>query len=195
MFILPDSIEFNRNLSNTFKTFLRALAHHCGDKPVCWPSQKRIASFMCSSVRTVQRMERQAVELQFIEVERRWLRSNKYRMLCLEERKLSPMATQERRIDKTTSFEKERSNGSGNWKSPADIKILLEDMGEVFGAEVLARNRGWFFKIARSLEDSWIYESLSWLKSALVEAGYSGQEIRNPSALFTWRLRQAGAPI
>jgi len=147
MFVLPDSIQFNANLSSTLKSFLRALAHHCGDKPVCWPSQQRISEFMNCSVRTVQRMEREAVELRFIEVHRRWLKSNKYVVLCLEERKLSTIPTQERRIEQNTPFDKQRLRNGINpktWKSPKEIGLLLEDMEEVFGPEVTNRNRGWF---------------------------------------------------
>lgn len=196
MFTLPNSIQLSPHLSSTLKNFLRALEYHCGSKNVCWPSQSRIANFMNCSIRTVQRAEREAVELKFIEVERRWLRSNKYKVLCLEERQLSTMATQCCRVEQTTSLEPRTFNGNGQkWKSPAEIKILIQDIGEVFGPEVLERNRGWFYKIARTLEESWIYEALSWVRQALVEAHHSGQEIRSPSALFTWRLRSQGAPI
>jgi len=48
-----------------------------------------------------------------------------------------------------------------SWKTPAEIGYLLEDMRQVFGSELAERNRGWFYRIAKTLDDSWIHESLS----------------------------------
>ena len=69
-----------------------------------------------------------------------------------------------------------------SWKTPAEIGYLLEDMRQVFGSEVAERNRGWFYRIAKTLDDSWIHESLSWVHQTLMEAECSGPEIRSASA-------------
>jgi len=45
------------------------------------------------------------------------------------------------------------------------------------------------------VEDSTLYEALSWIRQALLESEFSGYKIASPSALFTWRLRQVGAQI
>ena len=196
MYVLPDDIQFDPNLSSTLKSFLRALAHHCGDKTVCWPSQSRIAEFMNCCVRTVQRCEKQAIELKLIRAERRWLKSNLYHVLCLEER-LSTMATQESRIEQN-SLKTQRLTASypqpkQEWKTPAEILLLVEDISEVFGPEISQKNRGWFYRIAQRCKETSIYEALSWIKQAMFEAECSRSEINSPSALFCWHLRQSGA--
>ena len=87
------------------------------------------------------------------------------------------------------------STGPHERKPPSTVKCLVEDMAEVFGPEVSERNRGWFYRIAQRVQETSIYEALSWIKQALHEAQDSGGHIQSPSALFTWHLRTAGAPI
>jgi hypothetical protein len=199
MFVIPDHIQFNPNLSTNLKSFIRALAHHCGDKNTCWPSQERIAQFMNCSPRTVRRMERQAVELQFISVKRRWLKTNVYTVHVLEERGQSTMRTERSPIEQTTLSDKNVRTASNpqpeEWKSPAEIKLLIEDMTEVFGEDVGERNAGWFYRIAKMVKESVIYEALSWIRQAIMESDYSGYAIQSSSALFTWYLRNHGAQI
>lgn len=194
MYVLPEDINFNPNLSSTLKSFLRALEYHCGDRNTCWPSQRRIAGFMNSSVRTVQRMERQAVELGFIEVRRRWLKSNAYTVLCLEERKLSTMATEPRRIEQPISLKPKRSRTE--IKTSREIQCLTEDICAVLGPVVSERNLGWIRIIARRCSWDLVQTSLQALRRRLMEAQVNPVDpIRCPSAWLTSALRASGAPI
>ncbi|MFC1836804.1 helix-turn-helix domain-containing protein [Thermodesulfobacteriota bacterium] len=211
MHILPDDIITNRNYPRRVILLLIVLARHCGDKIVCWPSQARIAEFMGSlmglggpcSIRTVQRALREAQELQLVSVRRRWLRSNIYTVLCLEERQLSTMATPECQVEQTTLIENnvsnavDKSSSRKKWVAPNEIHLLLDDIGEVMGERLLERNRGFYVKIIRSATATYelIQDALRFVKCSILEAEVSGGEITNPSGLFWWRLKEQGVRI
>jgi hypothetical protein len=73
---------------------------------------------------------------------------------------------------------------------PAEIALVVNDIGEIMGHHVAAKNRGWFWKLAKMLPDDWLYSSLSWVQEAMLYG-----EVRSPSALLTWKLRTEGAEI
>ena len=201
MFVIPDDIQFNRSLSITIKSFIRALAHHCGDKNVCWPSQQRIAEFMNCSTRTVRRMERQAIELRLIEVRRRWLKSNVYTVLCLEERKNSTMGTECCPVEQNTQVQNNVETGSKESPkqrgvSPREIHLLLGDIQEVMGPHIMQRNRGWFIRIIRHTTYDLLQQCLSVVRQSILEAQCgSGEVVQNPSGFLTWLVRRAGVLI
>lgn len=199
---LTDSIRSTSELSSTFKLFLHTLASYSNTDGTCWPGQRAIAQAMSMSIPTVQRCLKLAIELQLVEVRRRWRKSNVYKLLCCKPVKLSPMTSLDDVREQPDSKKNQRLNGSVDRlplkpKSPHDIRYLLEEIADskLFGRKTLARNRGWFIRIAKYVEESTIYESMSWLKQAVHEAQCSGSEIKSRSALFTWYLRQRGAPI
>jgi hypothetical protein len=181
MFVIPDHIQFNSNLSTNLKSFLRALAHHCGDKNQCWPSQERIAQFMNCSTRTVRRMERQAIDLDFISVRRRWLQTNIYTVLCLEERQKKPndfnLRTPGRPIEKNTilkekTLEQSERYFSSGLKSPWETQTLVSEIEDVTRDH---GSRGAFFTIARQVDAQDIYQALSATRAKLrEESGVNG---------------------
>ena len=192
MFVLGDDINYSPHLSTPEKDLLRCLASHCGDKAVCWPSVERIGAFMNMTVRSVQRYLRRVAELRLVEIVPKRGKTNLYRVLCLEERKLSTPPQQPCHPEQNSYCTNQRSNGSSRkvWKSPKEVKLLVEDMAEVLGVRVAERNRGWLWRIAQAVPDTWCYEALSWLREAMQYG-----EVRSPSALLTWRLRTMGATI
>jgi len=195
---LTDDIILNPNLSKTLVDFLRALEYHVNAEGTCWPGRNRIAAVMRCSVRTVSRCIKEAVELSLIEVRRRKRRSNIYTLTCAEIYPQKNLDVPPNRHPEQASVLKNNVlNGTSTtpWKSPAEINLLIQDLTETFGDEITARNRGWFYTIAAKVQDSLIYESLSWLRQTLMESEISGRSIESPSALFTWKLRQAEAPI
>ena len=200
MFVLPDDINYNPNLSKRLKDFLRALADHCGSKRICWPSQARIAAFMGVTTRTVQRAEREAIELGLVEVKRRWLKSNLYTVLCLEER-LSTNATQSCRIEQNDLVQENVRNACKTpiteTKNPWRVaKIILSDIAEIMGTALMDKNRGWFTIIARKCDFDQVQQALHELKCRMLEANVgSSDPINNPSGWFTVALRKMGAPI
>jgi hypothetical protein len=197
MFVLPQDINYSPNLSIHEKNLLRALADHCGSKDVCWPSVETLGRFMNVGVRTVQKYLRRVTELRFVEVVRKPGKTNLYRVICLEERK--PLTPPQEFVhpEQNTSEPKKRLTATvvGSWKSPREIKILVEDLSEIVGPVEAERNRGWLWKIAQAVKDEWIYETISWLRVALREAADMGDLILSHTALLTWQLRKIGAPI
>lgn len=195
-----DAIRNNAELSSTLKHFLLTLASYADHDGVCFPSQQTLAQAMSMGVRTVQRCVREAVELQLLSVRRRWRKSNVYRMLCLKPVKLSTMPPNNGGTEQPPSFENNVSNAVDKsppkrWVSPREVALLLDDIGEVMGPNLVEKNRGFFFKIIRSTTYELFQDCLARVRQSILEAECTGDSIRNPSGLFTWMLRQAGAPI
>lgn len=193
---LEDSIKTSSELSSTTKLFLHTLASYADKNGICYPGQRTVAQAMSMSVATVKRCVQECLELKLLEVKRRWRKSNVYKLLCLKSVTLSTMGSLTEPREQP-EFNKERFNAPKQrlWKSPAEIQVLLQDMEHFFGYEVAERNRGWFYKIAKTIEDSWLYETLSWLRQVMMESDIAGNPIQSPSALFTWKLRVDGAVV
>jgi len=101
MYVLPDTVQFNSCIPALVKNFLRALAHHCGSGVTCFPSQDRIARFMDKSIRTVQRAEKWAREMELVQVAIRPSKSNLYQLLCMEHR---PSRHERRQAERAKSY-------------------------------------------------------------------------------------------
>ena len=194
---LDDCIKKSSELTSTFKLFLHTLSSYADHQGFCWPSEREISLAMSMSISTVKRCIREAVELRFLEVKRRWKRSNKYRLLCLKEVKLSTMGPCDEPREQPPFVQKRLTAKvvKSSWKSPREIQIILEDATEVLGEAVVTRNKGWLWKIAQAVEESWIYEALSWVREAIQIGESTGDYIEKPCALLTWRLRTMGAQI
>ena len=193
---LDDHIRKSSELTSTFKLFLHTLSSYADHQGKCWPSEREISLAMSMSVSTVKRCIREAVELRFIEVRRRWRKSNVYKVLCLKPVKLSTMSSRDDPREQPP-FVQQRLTAQvvRSWKSPAEIKILVDDMAEVIGPVESTRNRGWLWRVAGAVKDAWIYEVLSWVRVSIQEARDLGKPIDSPTALMTWQLRRVGAPI
>lgn len=141
---------------------------------------------MNCSVRTVQRYLRIAIDEGYVEVKRRYLRSNLYRLKCLVERVATPSCRIEHPIQENTTFERVEFQDSGNTD-------LLKEFRAVMGKHVFKRNLGWFRRLIRTIASDTLANGLAYVKSALRDSESSHEKIKSPSALLTWFLRNVGA--
>jgi Helix-turn-helix domain len=202
MAYLEDSIRNTSELSSTLKLFLHTLASYADPEGVCFPAQRTIAHAMSMSIATVQRCLAESVELKFLEVRRRWRKSNVYRLLCVKKPSLST----------TTSFNEAREQpplviknvnnavdkpAPKKWVSPKEIGILLQDIEETLGKGLLEQNKGFYVRIIRSAAASYelIQDALRFVKCAILESQLTGNLVTNPSGLFWWKLKEAGVRI
>jgi hypothetical protein len=154
---------------------------------------------MDCTTRTVQRAEREAVELGLVRVKRRWLKSNIYYVLCLEER-LSTDPTQSCRIEQRDFIKENVANACSKTLSETRnpwrvAKVILSDICEVM-PQLAEKNLGWFTLIARNCAWEVVQQALHDLRCRMLEADVgSGESIRSAGGWFTYRLRELGAPI
>lgn len=132
---LADSIKSTSELSSTIKLFLHTLASYAGTDGMAWPSQRTLAKAMSMSIPTVQRCLKLCIELQLVEVRRRWRKSNVYRLLCCKPVKLSTMTSLDDAREQLALKNYKRLNGAVNKslvkaKSPSDIRYILEEISE-----------------------------------------------------------------
>lgn len=198
MFVLPDSINYNPHLSSTEISILRCLRDHCGRTNTCYPGEQRIAAYCRCSIRTIQRYLPRLEELQFVEVIQRPGKSNYYRVLCLE--RVGPANTHDTKVssEQTSSSTKQRlGTAVDNFpkKSWKEISLLVQDICEVMGENLSQKNLGWFITVAKKCSWELIQDCLRYVKEAVLEGQLAGQYVERPSALFTWKLRSAGAYI
>lgn len=196
MIRLTDDIVLNPNLSKTLVDFLRALEYHVNKDGICWPGRERIAAVMRTSVRTVSRCIKEALELKLIAVVRRRRRSNVYQLLCGKVYPQQSLDVPPKRHVEQTSFLKERS-GNGVKKKPwKEVTLLWDDISKVMGPDLAKKNMGWFVTLARKCSYEHIQQAIHELRCKLLEAEVgSGEALRSPSGWFTYRLRQLGAAI
>lgn len=185
MHILNPAIEY-ADLPINLKNLLRCLASHCGTRTVCWPGERRIAAYMNCSTRTVQRYLRMAIDGGYVEVKRRYLRSNLYRLKCLVERVATPSCRIEQSIQEKRTSERVDSKDH-------DHTNLLREFRAVMGKHVFRRNIGWFKRLIRTIAHDTLVNGIEYVKSAIRDSEDSHEKIKSPSALLTWFLRKVGA--
>lgn len=202
MAYLEDSIRSNPHFSSTFKLFLHSLASYADPEGICYPSQQTLATAMSKSVATVKRCLEEALELKLVEVRRRWRKSNVYCLLCLKQVELSTMGSCDEPREQPPSVQNNVMNAVDKpspkkWVSPQEISVLLQDIAETLGQNLLEKNRGFYIKIIRSATATYeiIQDCLRLVKCSILEGELNGQVVHNPSGLFWWTLKQAGVRI
>jgi hypothetical protein len=184
MFISPEILD-STQIPSEVKTLLRVLLDFADKRGTCFPGQIRIAQRMGRSVRSVRRYIKLAVELRLISVRHRWLNTSVYTLLCLVPPKVinkeDTGGRQTYPVKTKTTYPK--TNG-------AEIKICLEDSKEILGESVFKRNYRWLRSIIWKLGYDAFQEALQWLRQAMMESAINGEEIRCPSALLNWKIRQ-----
>jgi hypothetical protein len=124
--------------------------------------------------------------------------SNRYRVVCLEWVGVINTHDTQAAYEQTSSCTKERlgtaayNNLKKSWK---ELRVLVQDISEVMGETLSQRNKGWFITIAKKCSWELIQDCLRCVKESVLEGQLTGQYVEQPSALFTWTLRKAGAPI
>ena len=146
---LDDHIRNSADLSPTIKLFLLTTASYADSRGICYPSQGTLARAMSMSRATVKRCLRECLELKLLEVRRRWRKSNVYRLLCLKPVQLSTMGSPDEPReqpplvqDNVTRNAVDNHSQKPRWVSPREISILLADIGETLGEQLLEKNRG-----------------------------------------------------
>jgi DNA-binding transcriptional MocR family regulator len=182
-------------LDKTTKLFLHSIASFCDPSGECYPSQKTLAEYMSTSVRTVQRCLRLCIELGLISVRRRWRRSNIYKVKCLVKQKLSTIATRMSQENKPPKNYKNVSTKNALKVPKQEWKLCFQDSEEVLGKEVTQRNRGWLSVLIQKAGVDLYLESLRWLKSTVLMSEAEGNPVYSPPALQTWYLRKNGVQV
>jgi len=148
------------------------------------------------STRTVQRAEKEAVELRLVKITRRWLKSNLYHVLCLEER-LSTNPNPECRIEQNDSVQNNVRNACKKplceSRNPYRVaRVIFSDVCEMM-PHLAEKNRGFFKRIANTVNYETAQDALRFVKQSVLEGELTGDLVKNPSGLMTWFLRRAGA--
>jgi len=191
---LNHSIRHNPHLSSRIKSLLYALCSYANAEGICYPSQETLALATGLSVRTIRRALTEAIELQLVEVCRRWYRSNSYRLTCIQKPKLSTMRSQcPINSEQPTDLRNNVSNVcKKRYVQPQEIGLLLNDIGEVVGYETSERNHRWYRKLIRLCTYESLQDALSFVRRSVLEGDVLGNQVRNPSGLMLWYLRKQG---
>ena len=178
------------------KLFLHSLSDFANDRGVCWPGQRKIAERMSISTRTVQRLLRECVELQLVEVKRRWRKSNIYKLKCLKPKKVIHNDDTGGVSEQPVFYKKTLTPPKPRFVDPKEVSLLLGDIAQVVGPKATERNMRWYQKLIRYCSYESIQSAISFVRSAIAEAQFSDKPISNPSGLMLWFLRvQEGCPI
>ena len=176
MAYLDSWVRKTTELSSTTKLFLYALSEFADNQTgECYPSQGTIATAMSMSLSSVQRCLKECLELNLVQVKRRWKKSNVYKLLCIKKPELSPMTSLSEAREQPPSQEnktfKQRSFSS-NWKDPSEVQSLVAEIERITKDY---HSKGAFFLIAREVSEPEIYQALSITRSKLQEqSGVNG---------------------
>jgi len=184
MFISSEILE-SKEIPGGVKFLLRVLLDFSDKRGECFPGQARIALRMGKSIRSVRRYIRLAEELRLISVRHRWLNTSVYTLLCL----VRPTIIHKE--DKVSNKLKPLKNKTTLSKTNGrEIKVCLEDSKAILGESTFKKNYSWLRSIIWKVGYDTFQECLHWLKQTLLESAMSGGEIRCPSALLNWKIKQ-----
>jgi hypothetical protein len=185
MFISPEILD-SSEIPAEVKTLLRTLLDFADKRGECYPGQIAIARRMSRSVRSVRRYIKLAVELRLISVRHRWLNTSVYHLLCL----VPPKVIHKADTDDLQTYPLKSYKTTIPKTNGREIKICLEDSREILGESTFKRNYNWLRSVIWKIGYDAFQDALQWLRQSLMESAINGSEIRCPSALLNWKIRQ-----
>ena len=149
------------------------------------------------SARTIRRALKECIELQLVEVRRRWYRSNSYRLTCIVKKLSTVRPPCPLNSEQPTEINKNvLTQSKTRYVDPKEVSLLLGDIAQVVGPKATERNMRWYQKLIRCCSYDALQSAISFVRSAIAEAQFSDKPINNPSGLLLWFLRvQEGCPI
>ena len=166
---IQQNILESTEISFSAKAFLHTAASCCSKyQDEIWYSQDRLAKMMSCSRRTVQRAVRELLELKLISVQRRWLRTNIYRLHCLVRPKvINNGDTVAHRTNSGYKYNDTSQNASSySPECPTAKNDIVREIESVIGS---SKDRACWSLIARKCSPDVIYAGLSALRIAMSE--------------------------
>lgn len=181
---IEQNILQSSEISFIAKAFLNTAASCCSKfQDEIWHSQATLAQMMSCSRRTVQRAVRELLELKLISVQRRWLRSNIYKLHCLVRPKvINNGDTVAHRTNSGYKFNDSRNNAVDIYPYGKDVDTTL--VGEIESLLNSDKDHQFWLKITRKCSQDSVRAAISSLKTAMRE-----QVIKKPAAYLTAILK------